>query len=60
MTFITPASARLITRKQIKCIYTYYLPLSTLRGIRTILPSPGFLQHPWPRFTALRIIQAER
>ena len=63
MTFITPASARPITRKQIKSTYTYHLPLSTLRGIRTIPPATGFLQRPQrpqPSFSTLGILQAEQ
>ena len=63
MTFITPASARPITRKKITSTYMYHLLLSTLRGIRTILPATGFLQRPrrpWPSFSALGILQAER
>jgi len=63
MTFITPALARPITRKKIKSTYTYHLPLSTLRGIRTILPATGFLQRhrrPRPSFSALGILQAQR
>jgi len=63
MTFLTPASARPITRKKLKSTYTYHLPLSTLRGIRTIQLATGSLQRPRrprPSFSALGILQAER
>jgi len=52
-----------MTRKKIKSAYMYNLQLSTVHGIRTILPATGFLQRPrtprWPSFSALGIRQAE-
>lgn len=60
MTFITHTSAPPIDKKRSKSTNTYHMFLSSLYSISIIWQVPHFLQGPWPRFSAQRIMHADR